>query len=345
MKRAWRGQSMVELAVALIVFVTVVLFGIHFAEVGYLSLKVHEAAVSPMWDATALRTHRMRHHPVEIGDFRYVHAIAPSVTQDARRRYNDFDGRSSSDGRPRITHVLTQISGMNVHCRGDNTVAFDVPRGSSPALLEPQEGGFPVSSGQSAGSDNVLQGIFENVGGMSCTAEAHVQALPTLPSRFLEGVGGFFQAKHSLKPMMKACAAGRVAGGACKGRYGILLGDFSFSDPDVVGACPLRPERPDEPCSENRAYYYAARKVFDANGRSAGRDATEFAKYFAGFSPIDESGFFMSYRPEEQDYIEPDTPPGEPEDEAGRPRGTGGVSFRPPVRRPSNTCFLGLKEC
>ncbi|HLL04008.1 MAG TPA: TadE family protein [Myxococcaceae bacterium] len=350
MRRAPRGQSMVELALALIVFVTVIMFGIHFAEVGYLSLKVHEAAVSPMWDATALRTHRIRHHPTNIGDFRYVHSIAPVVTQDARQRYRDFDGRSSTENRPRLTHVFTQISNMQVHCQADAEVEFDVPRGGGATLLEPRPGGFPQGSGSNpcAGcqaSRSLLDGIFENVGGMSCRAEAHVQALPTLPSRFLEGATGFFQAKHSIKPMIKACAAGRVAGGECQGRYGILLGDFSFVDPDVVGQCPLRPELPDEPCSENEAFYYAAKKVYDGNGRSAGNDASKFAQHFVGFSPIDESGFFMSYRPEETGYLEPLTPPGEPEDEAQRPRGTGGVGYRPAIRRPNNECFLGQPGC
>jgi hypothetical protein len=344
MTRAARGQSVVELCLALIVFITVVMFGIHFAEVGYLSLKVHEAAASPLWDATALRTHRIRHHPSNIGDFSPVHTIAPRVMQDARRRYNDFDGRSSTDGDSRIAHVFTEISGMQVQCRGDNEIAFDVPRGERPGLLRPEEGGFPVSGGggnTGQPTDSVLDGIYENVGGTSCTAEAHVTALPTLPSRFLEGAGGFFQVQHSMGLVMKACAAGRVTGKVCPGRYGILLGDYSFTDADVSRRCPLQPEQPDVPCSENEAFYYAARKIFDVMGRSAGNDATKFAEHFAGFSPIDESGFFMSYRPEEDDYVEPLTPPGEPEDEKDRPRITGGVA----KRRPSNTCFLGLLGC
>jgi hypothetical protein len=348
MRRAPRGQSVVELALALIVFVTVIMFGIHFAEVGYLSLKVHEAAVSPMWDATALRTHRIRHHPTNIGDFRYVHSIAPTVGQNAQQRYRDFDGRSSTENRPQLTHVFTQISNMNVQCRGDTQVEFDVPRGQRAAVLEPRPGRYPggaPNQDRGESTDSLLDGIFENVGGMSCTAEAHVQALPTLPSRFLEGATGFFQAQHSIKPMIKACAAGRVAGGECRGRYAILLGDFSFVDEDVVGQCPLQPELPDQPCSENEAFYYAAKKVYDGNGRSAGNDASKFAEHFAGFSPIDESGFFMSYRPEETGYLEPLTPPGEPEDEADRPRGTGGVGYRPATVRPNNECFLGQPGC
>jgi hypothetical protein len=350
MRRTSRGQSTVELAVSLIVFVTVVMFGIHFAEVGYLSLKVHEAAVSPLWDATALRTHRIRHHPNNIGDFSHIHSIPPSVNNDARRRYRDFDGRSSTSerGDRRISHVFTEVRGMQVQCHSDDAIAFDVPRGRRPALLAPRPGNHAhTPSGQNRGdpTGSVLDGIFENVGGMSCTAEAQVQTLPTLPTRFLEGARGFFQKEHAVRRVMRACAAGQAMGGACPGRYGILLGDFSFTDLDVSGHCPLQPEQPEAPCGENQAFYYAARKVFDANGRSAGRDATKFAEHFAGFSPIDESGFFMSYRGEEDAYVELLTPPGEPLDEVDRPRNTGGPDHRPAAYRPNNNCFLGLNGC
>jgi hypothetical protein len=348
MKRASRGQSVVELCLSLIVFVTVVMFGIHFAEVGYMSLKVHEAAASPLWDSTALRTHRIRHQPNNIGDFHYVHSIPPSVKNDAHRRYNDFDGRSSTDGKPSVTHVFTQIRGMNVHCQSDAEVEFDVPRGQRLALLSPREGDYAYTPpGQNLGNDtdSVLDGIYENIGGMHCAANAEVQALPSLPTTFLEGTTGFFKKEHAIRPLIRVCSAGRVTDGQCLGRYGILLGDYSFVDPDVTGRCPLMPEQPNTACGENAAYYYASRKVFDANQRSAGRDASAFAEFFVGFSPIDESGFFMSYRPEEDGYTEPLTPPGEPEDEKDRPRSTGGLDDSPATRRPTNSCFLGLQGC
>lgn len=323
MRASARGQAMAELALALIVFITVVVFGIHFAEVGYLSLRVQEAAVSPLWDATALRTHRMKPQPDTIGDFSALQAIAPEVMSDANARYRDFDGRRSRNGGTSITHVFTRMDSLVVQCDVDGRVEFGVPQGAR----------------------NVFDGIYENVGGMGCSAEARLQTLPSLTTTFLEGASGFFQEQHAVMREMRACAAGRGTGGTCQGRYGILLGDFAFADTDVSGSCPLQPEKPDVPCEENPAYYYAVRKVFDTNGRSAGRDATEFARFFVGYSPIDESGFFMSYRGLEHGYIENDTPTGEPEDQMDRPRNTGGVGDRPPQRRRSNTCFLGLNGC
>ncbi len=339
-----------ELALCLIVFVTVVMVGIHFAEVGYLSLKVHQAAVSPLWDSTALRVHRMRHQQDDIGDFGAFDAIAPAVMADARVRYLDFDGRSSTPGsRAHISQVFTRLDALKVQCAREDTVSFDVPRGRRPALRAPRAGDWGYyPPGQDVGrpTDSVLDGVYENLGGIRCAAEAHLEGLPTLPTTFLEGQGGFFKEKHAVLLDIKACAAGRPVGGRCQGGYGILLGDFAFSDTDVSGHCPLQPERPDIPCSENRAFYYAAKKVYDNTGRSAGHAASDFADTFVGYSPIDESGFFMSYRGEEDGYIELDTPRGESQDERDRPRNTGGVEHRPvPRRRSSNACFLGVAGC
>jgi hypothetical protein len=324
MRPSARGQAMAELAVALIVFVTVVVFGIHFAEVGYLSLRVQEAAISPLWDATALRTHQMQPNPGTPGDFSAFPAIAPEVTSDANTRYRDFDGRRSANGSTSITHVFTRLSGMTVECAEDPTIEFDLPSGSG---------------------RSVLTGIYENVGGMNCTAHAELRTLPSLTSTFLEGTSGFFQEQHAVMRTWLACAAGRGIGGTCDGRYGILLGDFAFHDTAVSGSCSLQPEQPDVACPENPAYYYSVRKVFDANQRGFSTDASNFANFFVGYSPIDENGFFMSYRGVEHGYIENDTPVGEPNDMMDRPRNTGGVEDRPPKRRQSNRCFLGINGC
>jgi hypothetical protein len=349
MRTQVRGQAMAELVLGLMLFVTVLAFGIHFAEVGYLSLRVHEAAVSPLWDATALRVHRMRHQQDRIGDFSTFPAIAPAVMRDANARYRDFDGRRSSNLSTSITHVFTRMDSLQVRCEVEDRVEFDVPRSQRPGLLHPRPDNWPAGlPNQDLGNphDSVLDGVYENVGGVSCAAEARLRTLPSLTTTFLEGKTGFFQEKHARLREMKACSSGRaVHGRKCQGRYAILLGDFAYADRDVSGHCPLQPERPDVTCSENAAFYYGARKVFDNNGRSAGRDATNFARVFVGHSPIDESGFFMSYRGVEDGYVEPDTPPGEELDEVDRQRNTGGVGHRPPKRRQSNECFLGLHGC
>lgn len=350
-RRASRGQSLAELTVGLLLFTVVAVYGIHFAEVGYLSLKVPEAAVAPLWDSTALRVHRMHPGKDQIGDFSSFKDIAPVVEANARVRYSDFDGRSSTSGqRSQLTQVFTRMDGLKLDCTRDDRVAFDVPRSRRPALMTPQKGDWGIAlpaQDVGDGTDSPLDGIYENLGGISCSAQADLQGLPSLPTDLLDQARAFFHGEQPVpRPKMKACATGRAVGGVCSGRYGILLGDFGFSDADVSGHCPLQPERPDEPCRDNPTFYDAAMKVFANNGRSAGHAASDFAKAFAGYSPIDESGFFMSYRGEEDDYLEQDTPRGEALDEMDRPRNTGGPDHKPStVRRASNLCFLGTKEC
>ena len=318
-----RGQSTVELVLGLLVFVTVLMFGIHFAEVGYLSIKVHEAAVSPLWDSTALRVHRMRPQARGVGDFTPLNTLAPQVAGNANLRYRDFDGRTSTSGdRASLAHVYTQMEGLQVRCEQTPRVAFDVLRG------QPH-----------------LNGVYANRGGLRCSAQASAKVLPSLTERFLEGSGGFFQQPHGRRLDIPICAMGRAHGGRCQGSYGILLGDFAFADAGVSRHCPLQPERPDSPCPQNPAFYYAAKSIFDVNGRGAGSAASDFAGFFVGYSPIDENGFFMSYRGEEDGYVENDTPRGESADEARRPRNTGGVENRPTLRRPANRCFLGMRRC
>ncbi|MBM7117885.1 pilus assembly protein [Archangium primigenium] len=348
--RARRGQSIVELTLSLIVFVTVLMFGIHFAELGYLPIKVHEAAVSPLWDATALRVHRMTDNPSKIANYDTFPGIPMQVELDANGRYRDFDGRSSTPGgNPALSHLFTRIEGMKVECRRENRIEFDLPRGAPPSMLSAVKGDFGgVAPGTTPGASNesVLNGVYENMGGVACTAEARVESLPALPVSFLEGRRGFFSEAHAKKLRMKVCAVGRPrAGEECQGRYGVLLGDFAFADTQVSGNCPLQPERPDQPCGSNRSFYYAAKKIYDNNRRAASRDASRFAQFFVGYSPIDEGGFFMSYRGEEDNYIERDTPAGEALDMVDRPRNTGGVEHKPALRRKSNRCFLGLNKC
>src|SRR5207249_4993558 len=51
------GQAAAEAAIGMLVFVTVLMFGLHFAEVGYLTVKIQEAANGALWDTTAKKMH------------------------------------------------------------------------------------------------------------------------------------------------------------------------------------------------------------------------------------------------------------------------------------------------
>ena len=54
-----RGQGTVEIALGSLLVVTVLMFGIHFGEVLFMSIKVQEAANSAQWDATSMKLHTL----------------------------------------------------------------------------------------------------------------------------------------------------------------------------------------------------------------------------------------------------------------------------------------------
>ena len=89
-----RGQSTVEMALGLMVFVTVLVFGMHFAEVGFLSIKVQEASAGALWDTTARRMHTLPK------DFAPLQTAMDQAGAQAQQRYQDFDGRTSREQDP-----------------------------------------------------------------------------------------------------------------------------------------------------------------------------------------------------------------------------------------------------
>lgn len=89
-RRRARGQAVVELVLGLIVFVTILIFAIHFAEVGYLSVKVTEAAHSAIFDATGYKLHKWPR------DTSPASSAASRAGNDAQSRYQDFDSRTKA---------------------------------------------------------------------------------------------------------------------------------------------------------------------------------------------------------------------------------------------------------
>ncbi|MBS1150350.1 MAG: putative pilus biosis operon protein, partial [Myxococcaceae bacterium] len=52
-----RGQAIVESVLGILVFISVLMFGLHFADVTFTQMKVTEAAQSAVWDSTAGQMH------------------------------------------------------------------------------------------------------------------------------------------------------------------------------------------------------------------------------------------------------------------------------------------------
>jgi hypothetical protein len=239
-----RGQAVLELSIGLLVLVTVILFGIYFAEVGYLSLKVHEAAAAALWDTTARPMHE---HP---NDYRPRKRSIRQSEREATRAYAGFDGRTSARDRTSVVQVLTRGWDLQVRCQED------------PRLLRMRRERLdPFPGGD---------------GGMRCTASARLgPRSEEFSERFLDqGDDGFFQTRHAAGPsVLDVCALGRSRRGGCgQATFALLLDEWALSGRDESRECALGD-------CENKAYRRLVESMYDDAMRGAGaRSAEAFAR-------------------------------------------------------------------
>jgi hypothetical protein len=268
-RRARRGQALVELALGLIVFVTVLMFGIHFAEMGYLSVKVTEATHSAALDATAGQLHRWPENSSP------ARTAAQRAGTEAAARYRDFDSRTVSNNGSSLAQVFTTIEGLEVECSAGDGPSFQ------PFLL--------------------LRAAYSDVGGMSCRARANIRPMGayTLPQRFLQKQeGGFFSARHYVPQDIPVCGIGRPQGGNCQGRLTMMLDDWGLSGDRESGICPIIPDLP-APCPTNLPFWTMAASVFAFNGAGQGVAGSNMASQVVGGMPLPfffggENMFWMS---------------------------------------------------
>ncbi len=273
-----RGQALVEAALGMLVFVTVLLFGIHFAEVGFLSLKVEEAANSALFDTTAYKM-----HDTFSKDFGIYRTAVNAASANQTQRYQDWDGRASKQGgASNLTQVVTRGTPLNVTC-GE-------ARGQLPSF-----GGGPLA--RAAFSPPYPGGaIGDSV--MSCTASTTLRPFK-IPRRFLENEP--FQAQHLQNAGdITICAGSRSKNGNCGGSYGILLDDWGFSGQAEARECPLAPEG-GSTCA-NQGYYNMVNAIYSANGGGQGNAGSALATLVVGSSPINEGKFYMSFHGLESQY-------------------------------------------
>ena len=255
------GQATVEMALGLLVFVTVFIFGIHFAEVGYLSLKVQEAASSALWDTTSAKMHELP------GNFTHLDSAIAQAGAHATARYEDFDGRTSRHGRPKMVQVFTSAEGLEVTCEAEKHISFK-PSGSTAS-------------------------VFEDTGGMRCTSKAELAPI-RIPRRFVDtGEGALFDVPHYMRAAIPVCGIGRAqpGNGRCRGGYGILLDDWGLAGPDESGECILLQEGS---CA-NKPYYQSTKLVYGQHVAVNGA-SQDMAEQVVGASPIDPGKFWMSFR-------------------------------------------------
>ncbi|MBI3184496.1 MAG: pilus assembly protein [Myxococcales bacterium] len=315
LKRKPRGQAAVELALAGLVFVTILVIGIHFGEVGYASLKVQEATQSALWDTTAYKMH----------DMGILYDTSPSgqaisqALSDANQRYSDFDGRTSANGAATILLARTQASNMQVQCTPGTAPGYSAV--------------------------NLFTWVsYSDNGGVSCSAQADL-APRFIPTSFVDASDGIFTEQHSQNRNITACGLGRASGGACSGEYRLLIDDWGLAEEDEADICPAWPFG--VPCiGMNMPFYWAVSKVYVLNGAGQGTAGSELAEATVGTRPMfpNEQWFYMSYTGEEALFQQP-IPFGE-----GMPTwDTTPFAFSMPTylaswiqRRNRGGCYLGL---
>ncbi len=308
-----RGQGTVELALCSLLFVTILLAGIQFAEVGFLSLKVQEASNFALWTTTAKRVHftnDMSESNDALGDVLGDSVgSAASVTQ---ARFRDFNANPGGDGT--ITQTLVRGSALNVSCQRAPAVNFAVnaqPRG----LIE------------------TIYAVDE--GGAKCRASASLKSIRNPNSFAQQAEGGFFdEANNRFEGLFTVCALGRANGGDCPGAYPILLGEWALTG-NAEGARIDFDQRTD-----NTVYFDATREVYARMGGGAG-GAAEYANRFAGGTP-GPLGFHMSYVPYDSLQSRPAAHGMRGEfNTSGVPDGRDGTDLTP-MR---SGCFLGVPGC
>ena len=217
MKRASpRGQGTLELALGALVFLSVLMFGIHFAEVGMMKLRVQQAATAALWDTTGVRMHRFNTAPGTRPDFytsnQMLDAEGRRPDQRAEVLFRDFEGLSEG-GSSAFTQVMTRGSRLDVRC--------------TPAPVSPLPGGEAFDRLRVAYAPPRSGG--QEVDGMECNARARLEVWGMPTSFFERRDRGLFTEAHVRTPRIPVCAFGRATGGECRGSVPIALDDWALS--------------------------------------------------------------------------------------------------------------------
>ncbi len=255
-----RGQSTVELALASLVFVTVLMFGIYFGEVGYLSVQVQKAHAFAMFDATGRR----------VSSYGGGSTLAAAANQAAAGTEAEYAALND------ISHVYTEVNGLDVRCQTNSGVGTNRLRWSA--------------------AGRRTQNIYPASAAVVCQASAKMKAF-RLPTEFLdEGqdrssnsgtgeAGKFFAIEHHTGDIT-ACSTGRMRNGVCRFGPPILLGDWGLSGVGESGDC-------GPGACANGPYRSAVAQMW---GGGVFGGAEDFANTYAFGAPATGGEFNMVYR-------------------------------------------------
>lgn len=314
-RKAQRGGAVVELAITSVAFVTTLLFGLYFGEVGFMMLKVQEAAHSAMLDATSRRVHKLDLAAV---DSNFSNAYAPfgnnkfghkGAGDKAEKEYQDFNG--VEDKGKGFSQVMAAAAGMKTQCvstssqPGTDPLSFAIPNFSSPRPFM----GDVV---------DYMQRMYRDRGGVQCSSSAEIKAL-NFPKAFMENGGPLAKEKLFQSQPLRVCGVGLARNGECKGELAVLTGDWaidgelnSSANRDVIQMSTgfITP-------GSNLAYRRIIGKLYDLNGEGgqelgAGRSRAQEMMITAGgfavadvtdkFGKYNERRFLMSDSGEESNY-------------------------------------------
>lgn len=297
-----RGQATTELALLSIVFVTVLVFGVHFAELGALKLRVQQAGIFATWSATGDRAHKLnRPDPLQSPLFYDANDLKDgrnrSPAQATLERYADFDGASGAAG-TQVTWSVTRGTSLSARCQ---PAAVAVP----PVLTTPLQ--------RLAPGYRYAQDGNREVDAVACNAHGHI-ALFGVPAEVLEGQDGFFKRKNIWRPSVEVCAFGRARSGSCRPGPPVAIDDWGLAG-DEGGeslqcgfACTIE-QAPDS----NIAYKQTVQRLYEeyAKSRSLTRNwaIASFVKELftrnpddptlMWFVPVDERDFRFAFTGED----------------------------------------------
>ncbi|WP_223639562.1 TadE/TadG family type IV pilus assembly protein [Corallococcus sp. EGB] len=279
--RQARGQSIVEAALGVTLFVTILVFGIHFAEVGFLSLKVQEAAVSALWNGTHGRMHSLL-----TSDFGPARDSMVRGGEDAQARYADFNGLSSVNHGDTITQVFTRGSDLRVSCGGNGDLGWNGPV--------------------------LTRLVYRDQGGASCTSQANLSSW-NIPTRFLDQSSetGLYNEQHqdAVHANIQVCGIGRAVGGTCRGRFSMLVDDWGLASEEETTTCLLFQDMA-VPCT-NAAFYLSTKLVYEPTTLPIPTYASFLAMDALFMNPLPplvlmqrENTFWMSAAGEESNFMQ-----------------------------------------
>lgn len=267
-----RGQAVVELALGMLVFITILAFGIHFAEVSYMSIRVQQAAAFALYDATAQRAH-------EQGNVSKFGTIAGLATQEARKRWKDFEANTGAAGASaKMSHVFTEIDGMFIQCTNEDSIKYSTSVLTNPLTPNPYSA--------------------LDRGGIKCTARAQISVAPGFPKDFFDNEWNL-KSKHYAgdKLQYTVCATPRATNGTC-GFFGLLVGDYSLQGREESASQDLFKDKND---AGDKSY----RKVADeATGLITCAASMALSGTIAWTASPEACSFQFSYKGVEKNYTQ-----------------------------------------